>query len=90
MFRFVPPFTAMQEQMDLADILDHAFRRLTGPVYTTQACDVLVGNQWIGPSPRSSTSTVRLRALSMGIYGSRKIWTNTTPTANSWRMSPLQ
>jgi len=35
MFRFVPPFTAMQEQMDLADILDHAFRRLTGPVYTT-------------------------------------------------------
>ena len=31
-FRFVPPFTTTEEQMDLAaDILDHAFRQVTGP-----------------------------------------------------------
>ncbi|MCH2505048.1 MAG: aspartate aminotransferase family protein [Dehalococcoidia bacterium] len=30
-FRFVPPFTTTEEQMDLAaDILDHAFRQVTG------------------------------------------------------------
>jgi len=31
-FRFVPPFTTTEDQMDLAaDILDQAFRQVTGP-----------------------------------------------------------
>ena len=30
-FRFVPPFTTTEDQMDLAaSILDHAFRQVTG------------------------------------------------------------
>lgn len=30
-FRFVPPFTTTEDQMDLAaEILDHAFRQVTG------------------------------------------------------------